>query len=225
MGNGTALAQVPHQPCRGPQAPRGSPLPAAASGRRLVLTASGHSAQASLHVRLLVSPNRPSEPVLLPHPPQRWRDRGPERPSDQQALTPARGRYRLRPDPRVGLLLLHLGHHQVPSTHTHRVQRHPSHTDTPPTHTHRVQRPPTQTHTAPPRVTIRSPPHTHTVQRHAHPNRVQRPHTQGPETTHTHTVETPPDGVQRPQAEAPQPPERADFQVSRVTCSVVSNSL
>ena len=75
----------------------------------------------------------------------------------------------------------------------------------------------------------------HTVQRHAHPNRVQRPHThththtrrvQRPHThTHTHTVETPPDGGQRPQAEAPQPPEWADSQVSRVTCSVVSNSL
>lgn len=135
MGNGTALAQVPHQPCRGPQAPRGSPLPAAASGRRLVLTASGHSAQASLHVRLLVSPNRPSEPVLLPHPPQRWRDRGPERPSDQQALTPARGRCRLWPDPRVGLLLLHLGHHQVPSTHTHSPETRPPQQGAETTHT------------------------------------------------------------------------------------------
>ena len=198
MGNGTALAQVPHQPCRGPQAPRGSPLPAAASGRRLVLTASGHSAQASLHVRLLVSPNRPSEPVLLPHPPQRWRDRGPERPSDQQALTPARGRCRLWPDPRVGLLLLHLGHHQVPSTHTHRVQRHPSHTDTPPTHTHRVQRPPTQTHTPPPGHHQVPSTHTHSPETRPPQQGAETTHTGSRDHTHTHSRDTPRRGPETP---------------------------
>ena len=111
--------------------------------------------------------------------------------------------------------------HTHTHTHMHKVQRHPSHTHTP-LHTHTGSRVHPHRHTHTP-GSPSGPLHTYTQSRDTPTPTGCRDHTHTH--AHTHTVETPPDGGQRPQAEAPQPPEWADSQVSRVTCSVVSNSL